>query len=409
MSLRGKAAKLSGAVVATVLVTGCAGASTDVEVVAGGGDDPNSAEAAQIRLDGAVADLAVGDGTVHLLAERGSGDHGTEETVLLTIDADGAAAEVYVDDRRQRDAKYLEHVAAGPDGSAYVAGARVIYRVEETELEAVYEVPSDGDEANITGLAVGATGDPIWAERFWNGGEPGSSYLTRIQRLSDGTVTRVAGTDASTDTFEEHRAREAAPPAGIRAADMPLVSAGSHGTLAADGDGNVYAATEEHTILRFGTDGEVGVVTGPGESPTPQEPFDDEGPADTFNGNWQDHYLLELADVTASGDRVVAIDGSPSNGPMEATDFRWNPTGAIDDGTQQVLDEIGEAYPVDDGYYPGAFAVLIEDGTAATVAGHAAGVALDGDLLYIAGQTGYLPSQDPEILIAAVDLTVSSS
>lgn len=407
MIRRGKAARLSAASFVALLVAGCAGGATDVEVVAGGGGDRQAVEASKVRLDGRVVDLAASDGTVYLLAEHQTRDRDTDETTLTRIDEDESVTELYVDEQRQTDAKYLDNVAAGSGDNVYVASGQAIYRVGETGLDSVYQPPDDGSEPNITGLAVGVDGEPIWAERFRYGDESDFSYLNRIQRMSDGTVERVAGTDASSDTFDELRAGEAAPPDGVRAEDMPLASAGDYGTLAADGEGNVYAATDERSILRFGPDGEVGVVTGPGESPLPEKPFDDEGPADTFNGDWQVHDLLELADVTASEGRVAAVDGSPSNGPQEATDFRWNATDDIPDDTQGVLDEVGAAYPVDDGYYPGGFAVVIDDGVAATVAGHAAGVALDGDVLYIAGQTGYLSQHEPEIVVVAVDLTAA--
>src|SRR5690625_4894446 len=398
------AATFSALALGAVLLTGCGG-STDVEIVAGGGGDPQAAEAAQIQICGLARDMAVSDGTVYLLADRG--EYRYEEVALLVIEDDGSVTEAYVTDPEDASPTELRYVAAANE-SVYVAGGGVIYRVAENGPEPVYEAPDDEYAPSIRGVAVSPGGEPIWSENFWNGGERGGSYLGRIQRLSGESVGRVAGVDRTTVAGEEIRAGEADPPDDVRATDMPLSSAGYHGTLAADADGNVYAATDERSILRFAPDGGVDLVSGRGESPIPDKPLDDEGPAAEFGGNWQDSDLLELTDVTASDGRVAAVDGSPSNGPKEATDFRWNPTGDIDDSRQQVLDEIGEAYPVDDGYYPGGFAVVIDDGTAATVAGHAVRVALDGDTLYIAGQTGaYL--RDSEILVVAVDLTATMS
>lgn len=358
------------------VVAGCADDSGEFEVVAGGGDDLGAAAASQLQLDGVVRDLAVGNGTVYVLAARGPNDD-----YLVVIHSDGSVTEV---DYGQ--VPRLSYVAAGADGTAYAAGGNALYRVEDGTVEQVAEA-----EEQIEGLAVGPDGQPVWTEAFFGASPDDPEFpLSRIQRLVDGAPELVAGADNSPVGVAEVQAWEVAPPADVVATEFPLRNVGLSGAIAADDDGTVYAAGTGGSILRFDPDGGVDLVTGRGDRVVPDEPFADEGSAAEFGGSWAG------VDMDASGGRLVAVDDSLTHEAVDAEAFAWS--GDVTSGAQGIIDAIVGRDTFGD------VAVVIEDGTAATVAAKVAAVAMEEDTLYLAGQTRSQYAPDAEFVIVAVGL-----
>src|SRR5699024_5600702 len=127
------------------LVPGGGEGSTEVRVIAGGGADPEAAEASALRVDGVVLDLAAADDVVHLLAQR-EHDGGGVENYLLRIDEDGFAMERDVGDTSRDADEELRYLAAGGD-DVYVASRQAIYQVGDAGTDQLFEVPDGPDEA----------------------------------------------------------------------------------------------------------------------------------------------------------------------------------------------------------------------------------------------------------------------
>ncbi|NDL56243.1 hypothetical protein [Phytoactinopolyspora mesophila] len=375
----------------------------ELELVAGGGDDPQGATRDEVSLPGYAADLVVADGTVYLLA---SDEHGDKR--LVTAAADGSVSHMPLD---FSSAQYL---AAGPEGQVYAASESEIRRLDTDPLEPIIvsagtSAAENSDalvvDATIQGLAVDAEGFLIWAESFLgtgpDGGEPA---LVRVNRLVDGHVEHVAGASETDHRGQELMAWQESPPDGMAAVDLPLRRTGGGGALAA-GESGLYLGSSEG-ILHVDNDGSVAGVVGAGERGHPDGPFADDRDAQEFGGAWA------YADMDTSGDVFVGVDSALSDQPVAVDAFEWS--GDFSDGAEELAAKIGRSPRADgslehdhDRSHYGDVAVVVHDGQAATAMAHVTKVAVEDGRLYAVGQTRQRSSshiEDAEMLLVAMEL-----
>jgi hypothetical protein len=389
------------AVVLPLLLAGCGDDATELDLVAGGGDDPAGLTAEAVQLRGYPADLAVNDGTAYLLSFDD-----TESRRLITVDADGSVTTVEV----PASSRYL---AVGPEGAVYVASDDTIYQMEGQNAVPVVVTSESAEggvgavttEGPIEGLDADGDDRLVWAEPFLADARGDSQLsLVRVMRLEGDQVRHVAGATSVDVSDDEMMRMQTAPPQGVGAMDLPHRYTGSGGALAADNDGSIYLGGNE-SVLRIDGD-EIEVVVGPGERTAPDEPFGDRREADNFGGLWTG------ASMDVSGGALVATDLSLEGEGVDVGPFDWS--GGLDDGGQLVAAKITHV-PRADGSFDldsdrtryGAAAVLVRDSSAGTALVRVSKVALDGDVLYAVGQTRTRDSsqtEDAEMLIVKLEV-----
>ncbi|WP_166354028.1 hypothetical protein [Phytoactinopolyspora limicola] len=398
--------RLVGALTLPILLAGCGlfgGGSSDLELVAGGGDDPQGTTGEDVRLGGVAVDLAVADGMVYLLASTGG------DRRLVTVAPDGSVT------HQPLDFPAAQYVAAGPAGEVYAASKNEIRRLDTDPDEALIVSVDSGAAENsdalvtdgsIQGLAVDADGHPIWTESFLGAGPDGAEPpLVRINRLVGGEVEHVAGASETAVDGHELVGLRTTPPEGVTAVDLPLRAIGRGGALAA-GEAGIFIGSSDG-ILRIGDDGSVASVVGPADREAPDAPFDDERDAREFGGGWE-----AGGDLDTSGEVLVGVQSTFSSQIVDVGAFDWS--GDFTDGAEDVAAKIVRG-PRADGSFDldadrspyGDVAVVIHDGRAATAMAHVTRVAIDDGRLYAVGQTrGYGDSDadDAEMLIVAMEL-----
>ncbi|NDL60735.1 hypothetical protein [Phytoactinopolyspora mesophila] len=400
-----RSAALAGTV--PMLFAGCGffgGEGVEIELIAGGGGDPDGATAESIRLEGHATDLAVSDGVVHLLADDGP----DTERRLVTVEPDGSVSTMALGDVQAM------HVAAGPTGDVVVATRRVIYRVGDSDLEPLVATEEAGQtEADVVaagsihGVAVDGEDRLIWTETVLAGGPDGDTLpLTRVMRLEAGAVEHVAGADDFEVSESELAELQVSPPEDVEAVDLPLLEMGVNGAVAAAEDGTVYLGGPR-SVLRIDVTGGVSTLLGRGERDLPDGAFDDEREAMDFGGAWFG------ASIDAGGVAVVAVDNSLADEPVDVRPFDWS--GDLGEAAQLVADKIvrqpsgaDRTFNLnDDRTVYGGVAVVVREGRAATAMAHVEKVALEDTTLYAVGQTRERPqgeARDAEMLIVRMEL-----
>ncbi|PSL06782.1 hypothetical protein CLV30_102170 [Haloactinopolyspora alba] len=336
-----------------------------------------------------MSDLEAHDGTVHALVYDG------QKRELVTIDPDGAVSRMQV-----QGAGTPRELAVGPDGSVHVADGEAVYRVEGSEL--VPEIVVEGadvagsadataipESMSIAAVAVDGDGQLVWTATFVGSGpdEGSQPVMSQVFRLVDGQVEHVAGADSTDLDGDELDEVLASPPADMKAADVPLDGYGTEGELAIGEDGAVYVAGPS-SVLRVEPGGGVEAVLSEGERAVPDEPYGDAGDASGFGGSWVG------SDVAAEGGTVAVVDSAVAleQETVDVGAFSWGDE--LEGSVQQLADRIVRGLGADESVESaddtapyGQVAVLVHDGQAATAMAHVTSVALDGDRLYVTGET----------------------
>ncbi len=385
---------------AGVLCSACGGSPTvEVEFVAGGGDDPQAPTAESVRLDGTVSDLAAHDGMVHALVYDG-------ECTLVTVDADGSVDRQSVDEG-------VEWLATGPNGRVYVAGSDGVSEVRDgqvTSLVSTADAASPSGDVvvlpeglGVGGVAVDGEGRLIVSATFIGSGpdEGSEPVMTKIFGVDEtGSLVHIAGADSAEVEGDEMQELAASPPADVQAVDFPLDGFAREGEIAAGEDGSVYLGGTS-SVLRIAPDGKIEAVVTDGERALPDEPYADADDASGFGGSWVGSNIAVDGETLAVVDNAVELEQER----VDVESIAWGDE--LGESAQELADRIVRGLKADEsidsagGTAPyGGAAVLVHDGQAATAMAHATNVALEGDRLYVAGETAESGPESESLIVS---------
>jgi hypothetical protein len=334
---------------AALLLSGCTDdskkvpAGQTVEIVAGGGTDPNAAKAVDAQLAGKIDDFGVGrDGVVR---------------VLTTDNGRVAIRLIYPDGRLQRidlDPEVLgaSQLAVADNGTMYVSHSR-------TGTGAVSRVESDGrlvpvlgngqggftpdggpalaPAGYVEGIAVDRQGRLVYGEGLSDQvpANHANSLLRRIE--ANGTVKTIGGSTAfiqRDDDYQRAILRSVAPPLGAKALGWPIAGALQLQSLAVDGGGTVFAQSRRG-VLAFAPDGTISSAArqrDPEAAPVGDRPFTDEGDAADAEPRFDSSHHPGITE----GDGYLAmVVRRPTDRPPA---FRWS--GDFTAGQQAVIDGV---------------------------------------------------------------------
>lgn len=338
------------ALAAALLLSGCTDDSKEtppgqaVEIIAGGGTNPNATKALDAQLTGKVDDFGVGrDGVIRVLTT----DAG--RVSILLIHPDGRFQRISLDSKLAG----ATQLAVADNGTMYVShsgiGTGAVSRVEsDGRLIPVLGNghggftpdggPALGPSGYTAGIAVDRQGRLVYGEGL-NVKDPtthSNSLLRRIE--ANGTVATIGGDPATIlDDRKYQRAilRSVAPPPGTKSVGWPLAGTGQLQSLAVNDGGTVFAESRRG-VLAFASDGTVTAAArqrDPEAAPVSDHPFADEGDAADAEPRFEGEYpgitegsgYLSMV-VRHSGDRPAA--------------FRWG--GEHTPDQQAIIDKAGE-------------------------------------------------------------------
>lgn len=281
---------------AALLLSGCTDDSKKtppgqaVEIIAGGGTNPNATKALDAQLTGEVDDFGIGrDGVIRVLTTD------NERVSIRLIYPDGRLQRIDLDPKGTS----ASQLAVADNGTMYVSHSRTgigaVSRVEASgRLVPVLGNGREGFTPDggpalapagvVEGVAVDRQGRLVYGEGYNDKGPDNhsNSLLRRIE--ANGTVTTIGGNPAPIVGDEEYQhaiLRSVAPPPGARAVGWPIAGALQLQSLAV-GDGGTVFAESRRGVLAFAPDGTVNAAArqrDPEAAPVSDHPFADEGDA----------------------------------------------------------------------------------------------------------------------------------
>ncbi|TDC30519.1 hypothetical protein [Kribbella albertanoniae] len=259
-----------------------------VQIIAGGGTNPDATKALDLALTGNTSDLEIGrDGTVRLLVND------EDRVSIWAFAPDGAAHRILVDPKIT-DASQL---AVAQDGTMYVShsgkGVGMVSKISPTG-QATRIVgnghagaTADGGTAlgpadDIGGITVDADGNLVYGEvRDFRAQNQAMGLLRRVMSGKVETIAGQAVPYRSEEAFGQAIPGSVSPPNGTKSLDWPLPGDFQLNSLASGDDGTIYAQAEGG-VLAFSSDGTVRGVArrrDPGAANPGEKPFARDGDA----------------------------------------------------------------------------------------------------------------------------------
>jgi hypothetical protein len=313
-----------------------------VEIVAGGGSDPDAVEALDAQLTGQIDDFGVGrDGVIRVMTT----DKG--RVLIRMISSDGRLQRIDL----EPEVNGASQLAVADNGTMYVshslAGVGAVSRVDSggTLIPVLGNgragFTPDGGRAlgssgSVVGIAVDRQGRLVYGESLGTV-TPINHEISLLRRIeTNGTITTIGGNSASipdSDEYGDAILRSVAPPAGTKAVGWPIPGGLQLQSLAVGDDGTIFAEARRG-VLAVAPDGTIKAVArqrDPKAATVSDRPFTDEGEAADAEPKFEGHHpgITESAGYLAmvvlhSGDRPAA--------------YRW--TGQYTQGQQAVIDGV---------------------------------------------------------------------
>jgi hypothetical protein len=391
----------------TLLLTACTDQDKkqpegqQVQIIAGGGTNPNATKALDLDLTGEINDLEVGrDGTVRLLVTE------KDRVAIWVIGPDGAARRILV----APTVTSARELAVAPDGTLYISQTRsgigTVSRIEANGA-AVPMVgngqagtTADGASALgptniITGITVDTHGSLVYGEvRHY---EAEKQYIALLRRVVAGHVETLAGKSGlfpSPEKFSQAMVASVAPPEGTKSLDWPLAGDLQLSSLATGENGDIYAQSEGG-VLAFSADGTVRSIArrrDPSTAPLGERPFAHDGDAaDAFP------QFIDDAGITVDrGYVAMPVSSQPAESKTHINAaFRWK--GQYTPGQTAIIDS---SFTTSDGQATQQAVRLVQPDSSLTTAGRPVDTAAVG----AGGLYLLVTSRDGRSLIGRVPL-----
>jgi hypothetical protein len=334
---------------AALLLSGCTDDSKKtppgqaVEIIAGGGANPDATKALDAQLTGKVDDFGIGrDGVIRVLTTE------NERDSIRLIYPDGRLQRIDLDSK----VSGASQLAVADNGVMYVShSSNAVGAVSRVEPDG-HLIPvlgndhagftMDGGSAlapagYVTGIAVDRQGRLVYGEELI-GMVPinhSNSLLRRIE--ANGTIKTIGGNPASIagdDDYQHAILRSVAPPPGARAVGWPITGALQLQSLAVGDSGTIFAESRRG-VLAFASDGTVSAAArqrDPEAAPVGDHPFADEGDAADAEPRFD---ASRHPGITEGGGYLAMV--VRHSGDRPAT-FRWS--GEYTPGQQAVIDGV---------------------------------------------------------------------
>jgi hypothetical protein len=382
----------------TLLLTACTDQDKkqpegqQVQIIAGGGTNPNATKALDLALTSRPSDLDIGrDGTVRLLVND------ADQASIWIFAPDSTAHRILVDPKVTAAAE----LAVAQDGTMYVShsdkGAGMVSKISPTG-QATRIVgnghagaTADGGTAlgpagDIGGITVDADGNLVYGEvRDFRAQDQVMAVLRRVRSGKVETIAGKAEPYRSVQMFSEAIVGSVSPPNGTKSLDWPLPGDSQLHSLATGEDGTIYAQAEGG-VLAFSPDGTVRGVArrrDPGAANPGTAPFARDGDA-------ADAHPLFSAGVGITFDRGYIAMPITVNPPEDRRQipaaFRWQ--GQYTADQSEIVDS---SLQLNDGKITQQMVRLVQPDGSLTTAGwpvHTAAVGAGNLYLLVTAQNG---------------------